>query len=145
MVRGAIIMFTLSVHLTSINAERLSETLPPQVQFQINLQVPSAPPFRRDEALIIPFSFTIASLPPVVQISLKGQAIFMPRDKDGRKLRDEIMSKKKIPQQVVQAIFNNIIADVIIISRSLGVPPPVPPMRLPQPKKSPEQRYTPVQ
>lgn len=138
-------MFTLSVHLTSINAERLSETLPSQVQFQINLQVPSSPPFRRNEVLIIPFSFAIASLPPVVQISLKGQALFMPRDKDGRKLRDEIITKKKIPQQVVQAIFNNIIADVIIISRSLGVPPPVPPMRLPQPPKSSEQRYTPVQ
>ncbi len=138
-------MYTLSVHLTSINAERLSETLPPQVQFQINLQVPSAPPFRRDETLIIPFSFTIASLPPVVQISLKGQAILMPRDKDGRKLRDEIVSKKRIPQPVVQAIFNNVIADVIIISRSLGVPPPVPPMQLPSPRKSSEQKYTPIQ
>ncbi len=137
--------FGISVHLVSINAERLSEALPPQVQFQINLQVPSSPPFRRDEVVVIPFTFTISSIPPVVQISLKGQAFFIPKDKEGRKLRDEILEKKKVPQPIVQAIFSNAIADVIVISRSLGVPPPLPPLQIPQQRKPPEQRYTPVQ
>ncbi len=140
-------MPAISIQIISISAERLSETLPPQIQFQVNLSVPSGQPFTREHRVIIPFTFTINSIPPVVQYSIKGRAVLVPHKGRGEeKSLKEIVDKKKIPQQVVQAIFINVIAEVIVLSRSLGVPPPIPPIQLPQPRKTTrEQHYSPVQ
>ena len=140
-------MPAISIQLVSITAERLSENLPPQIQFQVNLSIPSDQPFSRNESVIVPFTFTINSIPPVVHYSIKGRAIITPQKKRGEeKTLKEIVEKKKIPQQVVQAVFINMLAEVIVLSRSLGVPPPIPPIQLPQPRKTTkEQHYSPVQ
>ena len=135
-------MYTVSIQLTSISAERLSEILPPKIQFQVNLSIPSAQPYERNNNIIIPFIFTIGSIPPVVQINIRGQAIVMPKN-DPKKIFNEI--RKQIPQAIVQTVFTNAVAESIILSKSLGVPPPIPPIQLPQPRKGPTQPYTPVQ
>ncbi len=141
-------MLTISIQFTSISAERLSEVLPPQVQFQVNLSVPSSQPYTKDDrTIIIPFTFTINSIPPVVQYNIRGKAMVVVRDKkEYSRTKEAILEKKQMPKPVIQAIFNNVMAEVIVLSRSLGVPPPLPPIQLPQPRKTTsEQHYSPVQ
>lgn len=124
-------MFTISIQLTSINAEKIATMLPPKVEFNINLTVPSGEPVRRDNQYVLPFTFTVSSMPPVAQIILRGQAIVITEKSDDLKKLEKDIKDKKIPMPIVQAIFTNAIAESILISRSLGVPPPIP--GLPQP------------
>ncbi len=124
-------LLSIAVQLSSINAERLAETMPPKIQFNINLALPSNQPFMRNNQFIIPFTFTLTSMPPVVQITLRGNAIVSSNDKNELKKLDEDIKKKRIPPMIVQTIFTHMIAECIILSRSLGTPPPLP--GLPQP------------
>lgn len=141
-------MYTILSSISSITAERLTEALPPQIQFQVNLHMPSSQPYRRDEAVVIPFALTISTTPPVVHISLKGQTMIIPRSDEGRKLCNQVISEKKVPAQFIQTAFMNVLADVVIISKTLGVPPPLPPLfqqSIQQFAGEKEQRYSPIQ
>ncbi len=119
-------MITVSVQLTSINAERLAEVLPQKIQFNINLALPSNPPYHQDSKFIIPFTFTLSSMPPVVQIILKGNAIVISDNKEELENLEKDLKKKNVPPMIVQAVFTAMITESIIISRSLGTPPPIP-------------------
>ncbi|MEM4476164.1 MAG: hypothetical protein QXS73_04310 [Desulfurococcaceae archaeon] len=140
-------MYTILSSVSSITAEKLTEVLPPQIQFQVNLHMPSSQPYRRDEAVVIPFALTISTIPPVVHISLKGQTMIVPRSDEGKKLCNQIISEKKVPAQFIQTAFMNVLADVVIISKTLGVPPPLPPLfqQAMQQTGEKEQRYSPIQ
>ncbi|MEM1532953.1 MAG: hypothetical protein QW369_02080 [Desulfurococcaceae archaeon] len=140
-------MYTILSSVSSITAEKLTEVLPPQIQFQVNLHMPSSQPYRRDEAVVIPFALTISTIPPVVHISLKGQTMIVPRSDEGKKLCNQIISEKKVPAQFIQTAFMNVLADVVIISKTLGVPPPLPPLfqQAMQQAGEKEQRYSPIQ
>ncbi len=119
-------MITVSVQLTSINAERLTDSIPQKIQFNINLALPSNPPYHQESKLIIPFTFTLSSMPPVVQIILKGNAIVISDNKEELKNIEKDLKKKNVPPMIVQAVFTAMISESIIISRSLGTPPPIP-------------------
>jgi len=119
-------LYTISVQLTSINAEKLATTLPPKVEFNVNLTLPSGEPIRKGNQYILPFTFTVSSLPPIVQIVLRGNALVIAKNENELKKLDKDVKEKKIPPPIIQAIFTNAIADSILISRSLGIPPPVP-------------------
>ncbi|WFO76295.1 hypothetical protein J4526_02520 [Desulfurococcaceae archaeon MEX13E-LK6-19] len=140
-------MFNIAIQIHSITAERLSEGIPPNIQFQINLSIPSSTPFNRGKTLVTPFSFTISSRPPVVQISIKGYAIVSSSDTKALEKMLTELKNKRVPQFLLQTVFANMIAESIILSRSLGVPPPVPPLPPPQMygKKNTNTSYTPVQ
>jgi len=119
-------LITVSVQLTSINAERLTDSIPQKIQFNINLALPSNPPYHQESKLIIPFTFTLSSMPPVVQIILKGNAIVISDNKEELKNIEKDLKKKNVPPMIVQAVFTAMISESIIISRSLGTPPPIP-------------------
>ncbi|MCD6301216.1 MAG: hypothetical protein J7L82_04015 [Staphylothermus sp.] len=121
-------MFTITIQLTSINAEKLSETLPPKIQFGVNLAIPSGNPFRRNNQLVVPFTFTVSTIPPVAQIVLKGNAVVISNDKKELEKMEKNIREKKMPQPLLQAVFTNMLAESVILSRSLGVPPPLPGM-----------------
>lgn len=119
-------MINVSVQLTSINAERLAETLPPKLNFNINLALPSDQPYTQANRFIIPFTFTVNTLPPVVTITLKGRAIVMSDKTDELRKIEKDVKNKKVPPPLIQAVFTNMIAESILLSRSLGTPPPLP-------------------
>ncbi|ABN70076.1 conserved hypothetical protein [Staphylothermus marinus F1] len=129
-------MFTVSVQLSSINAERLSENLPPKIQFNVNLALPASNPYRRNNQYLIPFTFTVSSMPPVVQIVLKGNAIVITTNKNELEKLEKDIRNKKIPPPIVQAVFTNMLAESILLTRSLGVPPPLPGLPQIQPMQS---------
>ncbi len=136
-------MLNVSIQLISISAERLVETPPQQINFNINLSLPSDRPYIQDNRLIIPFSFMVATLPPVVNIALKGKAIVISDNRDEVKRLEKDIRNKKIPGQIVQAVFINMIAESILISRSLGVPPPIPGIPGLQPPQGPRKQRPP--
>ena len=119
-------MQAIAVQLTSINAEKLSATLPPRIDFNVNLAMPSGEPIRKGNQYIIPFTFTVSSMPPVVQIVLKGNVIISSDKKSDLDKIEEGIKKKQLPSQVLQAVFVNALAEAILLSRSLAIPPPVP-------------------
>jgi hypothetical protein len=128
-------LYTVTIQLSSINAERLAENLPPKVQFNVNLSLPSSNPYRRENQYIIPFTFTVSSMPPLVQIILKGNAIVLTTSRSELDKLDKDIRNKKIPPPIIQAIFTNMLAESILLSRSLGVPPPIPGLPQIQPQK----------
>ncbi|MET1160749.1 MAG: hypothetical protein ABWW65_07300 [Thermoprotei archaeon] len=115
----------MSIQFNSINAEKLVASLPPKIEFSINLTLPSGEPVRRGTQYHLPFIFSVSTKPPVIQIMLKGIAIVMSSGDELDKL-DKDVRARKIPSPIIQAILVNSIAESIILARSLGVPPPVP-------------------
>ncbi len=119
-------MYSFSIRLTSITAEKLAEIMPQKIQFQINLTLPSSQPYRRGAALIVPFVFSVSTVPPTVQITLKGEAHVTGSERGDISGLEKDLKNKKIPQPIFQAVFHHLMAEVIVLSRSLGVPPPIP-------------------
>ena len=139
-------MIHVNIFVTSMSAERLWEidrAMPPQVQIGVNINMLDIDQ-RTDGSLDAPFVFTVAYTPAIAQISIKGKAKITGDAEETNKMVEEHKAKKPPPVQLVQAVSNAAIADAILISRSLNVPPPLPP--IPQPQMAqpgkPDTRYT---
>jgi hypothetical protein len=142
-------LINVNIFMTNFSGERLWEIdrpLPQQVQIAVNINMLDIDQ-RVDGSLEVPFVFTLAYTPPIAQISIKGKAKISGDVEDTRKILEEHNAKKPPPVQIVQAVSNAAIADAILISRSLNLPPPLPPIPQPQgisgtqPTK-PDTRYT---
>jgi len=121
-----------------MSAERFWEMdrqLPPQVQIGVNINMLDIDQ-RPDGTLDAPFVFTVNFTPSIAQISIKGKAKITGSSEDTKKIVDEHKAQKSPPVQLIQAVSNAAIADAILISRSLNIPPPLPP--IPQPQTSPQ-------
>jgi len=140
-------MIHVNIFVTSMSAERFWEIdrpMPPQVQIGVNINMLDIDQ-RSDGSLDAPFVFTVNFTPSIAQISIKGKAKISGDAEDTKKILDEHKAQKAPPVQLVQAVSNAAMADAILISRSLNVPPPLPPIpqqsQAGQPSK-PDSRYT---
>ena len=139
-------MLQVNVFVTSISAERFWEidrSLPTQVQISVNINMLDIDQ-RSDGTLDAPFVFTVNFTPSIAQISIKGKARISGEAEDTKKIVEEQKARKAPPAQLLQAVSNAAIADAILLSRSLSVPPPLPPIPQPQassPTKT-DTRYT---
>jgi hypothetical protein len=140
-------MIHVNIFVTSMSAERFWEMdrpLPPQVQIGVNINMLDIDQ-RSDGTLDAPFVFTVNFTPSIAQISIKGKAKIGGELEETKKIVEEHKAQKPPPVQLLQAVSNAAIADAIWISRSLNIPPPLPPIpqpqTAPQPTK-PDTRYT---
>jgi hypothetical protein len=140
-------MIHVNIFVTSMSAERFWEidrAMPPQVQIGVNINMLDIDQ-RSDGSLDAPFVFTVNFTPSIAQISIKGKAKISGDAEDTKKIFEEHKAQKAPPVQLVQAVSNAAMADAILISRSLNVPPPLPPIpqqqQTTQPSK-PDSRYT---
>ena len=145
---GAQTLIQINIFMTNLSAERLWEidrVLPQQVQIGVNINMLDIGQ-RPDGTLEAPFVFTVNFTPPIAQISIKGKAKISGDSDDTRRIIEEHQAKKPPPTQVIQAVSNAAIADAILLSRSLNIPPPLPPLPQPQAlqgtQKHPDARYT---
>lgn len=140
-------MVQVNIFVTSMSAERFWEidrALPPQVQIGVNINMLDLGQ-RQDGSLDAPFVFTVNFIPSIAQISIKGKAKISGPGEEIKKIFEEHKSQKPPPVQLVQAVSNAAIADAILISRSLNIPPPLPPIPQPQTSAQPgkvDTRYT---
>ena len=140
-------MLQVNVFVTSMSAERFWEMerpLPAQVQIGVNINMLDINQ-RSDGALDAPFVFTVNFVPSIAQISIRGKARISGEGEDTKKIVEDHKAQKPPPAQLVQAVSNAAIADAILISRSLNIPPPLPPIPQPQTPPQPtkaDTRYT---
>lgn len=141
-------MIHVNIFVTSLSAERfwdIERPMPTQVQIAVNINMLDIEQ-RSDGTLEAPFVFTVNYSPSIAQISVKGKAKISGDSEDTKKIVEEHQAKKVPPVQLVQAVSNAAVADAILISRSLNIPPPLPPIPqlqtpAPQPNKA-DTRYT---
>jgi hypothetical protein len=130
-----------------MSAERFWEIdrpMPPQVQIGVNINMLDIDQ-RSDGSLDAPFIFTVNFVPSIAQISIKGKAKISGASEETQKIIEDHKAQKAPPVQLVQAVSNAAMADAILISRSLNIPPPLPPIPQPQappPAAKADTRYT---
>ena len=140
-------MLQVNVFVTNLSGERyweMDRPLPQQVQIGVNINMLDIDE-RPDGTLDAPFVFTVNFTPSIAQISIKGKAKMSGTGEDTKKILDDHKAQKPPPPQLVQAVSSQAIADAILISRSLNIPPPLPPIPQPQTQPGPtktDSRYT---
>ena len=140
-------MAKVAVFLTSVSGERLWDVereLPQQIQIAVNINM-----LGMDEekagGLQAPFVFTVNFTPAVAQISVKGRARVQGGTDELQKMLRDYREKKSPPSQIIQAVSSTAIAEAILISKTIGVPPPLPPLPGPsttQVQAKADTRYT---
>jgi len=89
--------------------------------------------------------FTVNYTPSIAQISIKGKVQITSEPKEIEKILED-WKKQIYPTQIMQAIASIAIAEGILIAKTLGAPPPIPPLPIPpstqpQPKTSSPSLY----
>ena len=140
-------MRKVTVFVTNLSGERLWDVereLPSQIQIAVNVNI-LAVEQQEDGSLQVPFVFTVNFTPAIAQISIKGRAKVQGEKDEMQKILQEHKERKSPPMQVIQAVSSTAIAEAILLSKTMGIPPPLPPLPAPQtPQAQPktETRYT---
>ena len=140
-------MRKVSVFVTNLSGERLWDVereLPAQVQIAVNINMLGIEE-QSDGSLNAPFVFTVNFTPSIAQISIKGRAKIQGDKDEMQKILQEHKEQKGPPAQVVQAVSSTLIAEAILISKTIGIPPPLPPLPTPptaQAQTKIDARYT---
>lgn len=119
-------MVTVNVRFTHISAERTIENLPPQIQFQTQLTLPSGEVDLKEDKMKIPFVFMVSTSPPVANISLKGHVIVEGANDELKKIYEDLTRKRQPPKFLISTILHNNLVETVLMSREIGVPPPIP-------------------
>jgi hypothetical protein len=137
----------INVFVTSLSGERLWDVereLPGQIQIAVNINMLGIEE-QTDGTLQAPFVFTVNFTPAIAQISIKGRAKIQGERDEMQKMLEEHKQQKTPPVQIVQAVSSTAIAEAILISKTIGIPPPLPPLPSPPAAQAPpktESRYT---
>nr|MDO8135371.1 hypothetical protein [Candidatus Njordarchaeum guaymaensis] len=139
-------MVNVRVYVTHVSGERLwgvENPLPAQVQMAINVNLLG---FERKSPGMVeaPFVFTVSFTPSVAQISVKGTAQMTAEVVELDRIMEDFRGQKPPPGTVVQAVSSIAIAEAIVVAKTIGVPPPIPPFPLPSEQAKPkvDTRYT---
>jgi len=119
----------VDIRIISLSGERLwdyDKPLPAKANLSININVMEAT--RTASGLEAPFMFTINYSPPIAHISIKGKAMVTGTEEEVEAVMEEQKRSRRPPPQVIQAVSTACITEAIIISRSLNIPPPIPPI-----------------
>jgi len=144
------VMLRVAVQVTNLSGERYwahDTPLPPQVQIAVNINIVSLDQ-KTDSTVEAPFVFTVGYTPSIAQLSVKGKAQVTGDRPEIVQMTEEHKRNKPPPQAVIQAVSSIAMAEVIIMSKSLGIPAPLPPIGLPTESPSTqsiqrkEPRYT---
>jgi hypothetical protein len=123
-------LMKVNVFVTNMTGERLWEVekdLPAQIQIAVNINVLGIEE-QSDGSLRSPFVFTVNFTPAIAQISIKGRARIQGEKDELQKILQEQKEKKVPPAQILQAIASTAIAEAILISKTINIPPPLPPI-----------------
>jgi hypothetical protein len=126
-------MLNVKVALSSFSAERFWDSekqLPPNLQIAVNINLAEFSGKGEDSAEV-PFILTINYVPSVGQLMSKGR-VYLSGDRKAINDMREGLKKNQLPAVVVQAIWTATLGELAVISKSMGLPPPLPPVGLPQ-------------
>jgi hypothetical protein len=123
----------IGFRIDSVRAERYS--LEPVPQLNINMNVMFGKPEKKDDNYLLGFVIKIDCTPPVASIDLKGVVMVTPLNKDEAKALEEEF-KKGVPYPLLLTIYSYTLPLVSLLSREMGIPPPIQPPQPPQQPKS---------
>ncbi len=134
-------MIRVNVSISSISGERFWDNRKPAPNLQVgtNINVVSIEK-KGEDSLEVPFVLTISYNPSVAQLSLKGTAFVQGDKPEIEKVLDDYEQKKPPTPVILQSISNVVFTESILISRILGIPPPIPLPQIPEPGKAQSQK-----
>jgi hypothetical protein len=134
-------MIRVNVSISNISAERFWDNRKPSPNIQIATNINIVNIDRKgDDSLDVPFVLTINYNPSIAQLSLKGSASVQGDKSEVDKIVKDYEQKKPPAQIILQSISNVVFTESIIISRILGIPPPIPLPVIPEPGKPAETK-----
>jgi hypothetical protein len=146
-------MLRVTVQITNLTGERFwaqELQLPAQVQIAVNINIVGLD-LKNESTADAPFVFTVNYNPLIAQLSVRGRAQVFGEKEEIFKMINEHKQNRSPPVAIIQAVSSIAMAEAILLSRSLGIPPPLPPMGLPaeqmqaqqqQEQRRSEPRYT---
>jgi hypothetical protein len=146
-------MLRVTVQVTNLTGERFwghESQLPPQVQIAVNINIVGLD-MKNESTADAPFIFTVNYSPSIAQLSVKGRAQVIGEKEEISRIIDEHKQNKPPHVAVIEAVSSIAMAEAILLSKSLGIPPTLPPMGLPpkqmqvqqhQGQRKSETRYT---
>ena len=137
-------MLRVTVQVTNLTGERYwspDSQLPPQVQIAVNINILGLDQ-KNDTAAEAPFVFTVTYAPSIAHLSIKGKAQVSGEKSEILQIVDDHKNSKPPPTPLIQAVSSIAMAEAILLSKSLGIPPPLPPIGLPGEQSQPQQQTT---
>ncbi|MEM4442109.1 MAG: hypothetical protein QXI86_06525 [Ignisphaera sp.] len=116
-------MPTISFRMDSIRAERYN--FDPIQHLNINMNIMFSKPIKKDNTHIVEFIVKIDCIPPIASINLKGAVYITPIDQNEAKRIEEDLSKPTPPQQLFITVYSYTLPMIALLSRELGLPPPI--------------------
>ena len=138
-------MLRVTVQITNLTGERFwdqESQLPAQVQIAVNINVVGLD-LKNELTANAPFVFTVNYNPSIAQLSVKGRAQVSGEKEEISKMIDDHKQNKPPPVAIIQAVSSIAMAEAILLSKSLGIPPPLPPMGLPSEQIHAQQQQSP--
>jgi len=131
---------TVSVRLTHIHAERLTEKPPAKLGVNMQISIPSAEPNWGEGEARIPYSFNLTTAPPAFTITLRGYVEVKATKADLENIKKSL-AKGALPPEIAGAVTNFTVFEAMLLARELGFPPVLP---LPMPKAQHPSRESPL-
>ena len=96
----------IKVKLNYIHAEKLAELSPRQVQFQIQLTLPSGEIKTVQNKILIPYVFNLNSNPPIANVILKGEVDVIGEKEKIKSIKEGRLIQEKIKGSKLEVLEN---------------------------------------
>jgi len=114
---------SIGFRIDSVRAERYSYE--PVPQLNINMNIVFGKPSKKDNSYTMDFIIKIDCTPPIASIDVKGAILITPINLNEAKKLDEEFSQPSPPQPLITAILTYTLPIIALLSRELGIPPPI--------------------
>ncbi|MCS7104283.1 MAG: hypothetical protein NZ954_01800 [Thermofilaceae archaeon] len=130
-------MPNITFRIEGIRAERYSfEQLP---QLAVNMNIVLGKVEKSGQVYTTSFLIKLEYQPPVASIEVKGTAYVTPLNEEEKKELEKGAATGQPPPQLLASIYSYVLPLVALLTREVGLPPPVP---LPIPPQQPEKQPT---
>ncbi len=114
----------IMVRVTGISAERLVDPhadLPKDLRITVNVNVQRFP--KNGDVRTSTFVMDVSYVPPIARVIVRGNVYVR-----GGKPELKKLDGNTPPAEVMQTVTTVALTEVFIVCRSIGVPPPIPPL-----------------
>lgn len=119
----------IRVVVSTISGERLWDIeaqMPANVQIAVNINILGLEEAKADR-LVGSFIVAVHYTPAIGQLSVKGKVLVEGGKEELNSLKRE-MEAHRPPVMLLQSINNHVMGELIIMSKVMGIPPPLPPL-----------------
>lgn len=116
---------SVSIRLTYIHGEKLVEETPKELQVHLQVTLPSGEVILKKQGLEVPYVVSLVTNPPAANITVKGVVVITGDSSELKKIEKDIKNRR-VPPFIINPLMQFAFFEVMLLSRELGLPPPVP-------------------